>query len=162
MDTTIGEVVAAAVEKAMSKVLSALFENLSETIGQVMTDHMTQILKVAGRTALRTGVMPNHEELTEDPVIEAVSGASDDNETTTSRFEQEGGSISETTSESLESMDLDIRATKRRAAPYSPKSVLLHRLKTKKCQDHSPSKKEDFLKDSILQKAVETAGLQST
>lgn len=161
MDASLGDVVAAAVEKAMAKALDSLFTNLSETIGQVFTSQLSQLLHVTAHPNVPSGIAVSDENIKKHQSAEASPRSTDDTAAPATPVEPEGFNSHETGSDTTENMDLDARTCKRRASPNSPRATTLHKLKAKKSQNDRLTK-DDFLKDNILQTAVNTAGISST
>lgn len=159
MDSSLSDAIASAVEKSMKKAMENLFVSLTESLAQMVNAQMSQLLQTITRPTEAIPVMPvlppsevSHSELPQ-------PGPSKTNLKKIIPVEREQGWSSD--SGSLDSqMDFDFRTMKRRASPESQGLSVRLKPKTKKCQKDTTSKKS-FLKDSILEKAVISAGISA-
>lgn len=144
--------IADAVERAMEKAMERLAGNLCESLSQILTNQMAQIfgttaaISMTSQTTERSGT--SNEEVA--PKLtsqdDQIAGPSVD----VSKNHSEGINVD---AESSDEMDMDPRSLKRSRSPLSKTATSLIHSKTKKYLKDNLTK-NDFLKDSILNKAV--------
>lgn len=174
-DSSLSEVIASTVEKTMTRIMENLFVTLTESLAQIVNAQMTQILMSVNQPE-GTPLLSSTKEVntgSQEPVSLKTSRTkiAPDGEqlyspkpgpSNTSRkiipVEQELEWSSD--SSSLDSqMETESRNMKRRASPRKQGSPGSPKGKSKKYKEIAS--KNDFLKDSILDKAVNAAGISS-
>lgn len=156
MEASLSATIADAVERAMEKAMERLAGNLCETLSQIMTNQVAHIINTT------LAVIPTSEgaqclqpsnEVASDATSQDAQSAVLSIDTIKNQTEDINDDAQD-----LEDMDMDPRTLKRLRSPLSKKCTAAIHSKTKKYLKESLSRK-DFLKESILSKAVAEANL---
>lgn len=175
IDSSLSEVIASTIEKTMTKVMENLFITLTESLAQIVNAQMSQILN-ANHPAATSPLALSSKEISpgsrdsasletsrkiiiaaEEDLNSPKAGPSNSSRKVIIPVEHDPDWSSDSGSQDSQ-MELESRNMKRRASPGAQSSPMSPKVKSKKHQKETASKR-DFLKDSILEKAVNTAGI---
>lgn len=174
IDSSIPQAIPSTIERSMAKAIENLFVTFTESLAQIVNAQMTQMLQSV--------IQPGMTSLPSSPPKELNARSIESPSTVTTRKEiipvheelyfpdnmnrkliipgEQDFDWSSDSSSHESQMDSESRNIKLRALPLTQGSPVNHNIKSKKYQEKSASKK-DFLKDSILEKAVHNPGISS-